>query len=89
MFCFSAAGKNLQMRPVSGWRPRICGGNYLAYVASFALFLEIVQGFTPDRFPDFMGAFFSVSGVLTATLLADFTIGSKTLLAGRLLLRAT
>jgi len=46
-------------------------------VASIALTLEILQGFTPDRFPDVMGAFYSLSGVLTATLGADFIVRSQ------------
>lgn len=58
----------------AAWRrPFVIG----AFVTSFAITLEIFQGFTPDRLPDVMGAFFSISGVLTATLLADLMIGSR------------
>ncbi len=46
-------------------------------VASFALALEILQGLTPDRFPDMMGAFYSLTGVLTAALIADFIVRSQ------------
>ncbi|MGB5085399.1 MAG: hypothetical protein WBO09_12490 [Methylocystis silviterrae] len=43
-----------------------------ASITSLAVLLEICQGFTLDRIPDVMGAFFSASGILVATLLVDF-----------------
>jgi hypothetical protein len=52
----------------SAWRRIFAVGGW---VTSFALALELFQGLTPDRHPDVMGAFYSVSGVLCATLLAD------------------
>jgi formate hydrogenlyase subunit 3/multisubunit Na+/H+ antiporter MnhD subunit len=47
------------------------------WATAFALLLEICQGLTPDRFPDFMAAFYSTSGILAATLLADLVIRSR------------
>ncbi len=46
-------------------------------ITSFAVLLEICQGLTPDRTPDVMGAFFSASGILVATLLVDFFVRSR------------
>jgi hypothetical protein len=41
---------------------------------SLAIILEIFQGLTPDRTPDVMGAFYSISGVFCATLVLEFFI---------------
>jgi predicted membrane protein len=56
-------------------------------VTAFALILEICQGLTPDRNPDFMGAFYSVSGVVTAALLADVALRARKHVIGALFLR--
>jgi hypothetical protein len=56
------------------WRRVFLVGGVLA---SFAVFLEIFQCITPDRFSDFMGAFYSVSGVVGATLLTDILLRSR------------
>lgn len=53
-----------------------------ASVTVFAIALEICQGFTPDRMPDLMGAFYSASGIVTATLLADFVLRARKQLLG-------
>lgn len=47
-----------------------------AGITGLAALLEICQGLTPDRTPDVMGAFFSASGILVATLLVDFVVRS-------------
>jgi VanZ family protein len=59
-----------------------------ASMTSFAIVLEICQGLTPDRAPDLMGAFYSTSGILTATLLADFALRSRKLIFDRSFMRA-
>jgi VanZ family protein len=59
------------------WRRALMIG---AAVASLALALEMSQSFTSDRFPDFMGAFYSVFGVTSATLLADVFFRARTVL---------
>jgi hypothetical protein len=56
-------------------------------VTAFALILEICQGLTPDRNPDFMGAFYSASGVVTAVLLADVALRARKQVVGALFLR--
>lgn len=61
------------------WRRAfVVGGS----VTSFSFVLEIFQGLTPDRTPDLMGAFYSASGILAATLFADFLIRSRKQIVG-------
>jgi hypothetical protein len=50
------------------WRHAVAVGSG---ATGLAVALEMFQGLTPDRFPDTMGAFYSISGVLCATLLVN------------------
>jgi VanZ family protein len=59
-----------------------------ASVTGFAVLLELCQGLTPDRFPDFMGAFYSISGIVAAVLIADFFVRARRHMIGSSLLRA-
>jgi VanZ family protein len=67
------------------WRRVLAVG---ASATGFAILLELCQGLTPDRFPDFMGAFYSVSGIITAALIADFFVRARKHMIGSSLLRA-
>ena len=52
----------------------------------FAVLLEGLQAFTPDRHADLQTAFYSVGGVLTAALVAELFIRAPRRLNGRALL---
>jgi hypothetical protein len=67
------------------WRRVVAVG---ASAAGFAIVLELCQGLTPDRFPDFMGAFYSISGIVTAALMVDFLVRARKHMMGSSLLRA-
>jgi len=51
-------------------RPVIVGGTLIV----FAMLLEWLQGFTPDRTPNLMAAVYGAGGVLVAALLAELVI---------------
>jgi VanZ family protein len=55
-------------------------------VTAFALLLEGLQAFTPDRHPDLQAALYSAGGVLAAALPADLFIRAPMRLNGRTLL---
>ena len=55
-------------------------------IATFAVLLEGLQAFTPDRSPDLHAALYSASGVLAAALPADLFIRASRRLKGRTLL---
>ena len=43
----------------------------------FAMLLEWLQSFTPDRTPNLMAAFYGAGGVLMAALLAELFIRAR------------
>jgi hypothetical protein len=49
----------------------------------FAALLEWLQGFTPDRTPNLMAAFYGAAGVLAAALLAEIVVRARRRRAGR------
>jgi hypothetical protein len=55
-------------------------------VTAFALLLEGLQAFTPDRHPDLQAALYSAGGVLAAALPADLFFRAPMRLNGRTLL---
>ena len=62
-------------------RPLVVGGAFSA----FAVLLEGLQAFTPDRTPDLFSAFISAGGVLSVVLNADLFIRAPRLLSERML----
>ena len=55
-------------------------------ITTFAVLLEGLQAFTPDRSPDLHAALYSAAGVLAAALPADLFIRASRRLKGRTLL---
>jgi VanZ family protein len=60
-------------------RPIVVGGALMA----FAMLLEALQAFTPDRHPDLHTALYSAGAVLAAALIAEFFMRAPRLLTGR------
>jgi VanZ family protein len=60
-------------------RPIVVGGALMA----FAMLLEALQAFTPDRHPDLHAALYSAGAVLAAALIAEFFMRAPRLLTGR------
>jgi VanZ family protein len=63
-------------------RPIVVGGALMA----FAIMLEALQAFTPDRHPDLDAALYSADAVLAAALVAEFFMRAPRLLTRRMLL---
>src|SRR5262245_37580850 len=63
-------------------RPLVVGGLLMA----FAVLLEALQAFTPDRVADPIAALYSAAGVLAAAVSADLFIRARRRLRGRILL---
>jgi VanZ family protein len=60
-------------------RPLVVG----AALAVFAVLLEGLQAFMPDRSSSYMAAVYSAAGVVSAALLAELFIRARTRLRGR------
>jgi len=65
-------------------RPLVIGGALMV----FAVLLEGLQAFTPDRHPDLHAALYNAGAVLAAALFAEFFMRAPSLLSGRMLLMA-
>jgi len=60
-------------------RPLVVGGALMA----FAVLLEALQAFTPDRHPDLHAALYSANAVLAAALVAEFFMRARLLRPAR------
>ena len=65
-------------------RPIVVGGALMA----FAMLLEALQAFTPDRHPDLHAALYNAGAVLAAALVAEFFMRAPRRLTPRMLLMA-